>query len=318
MSTTLSRRGGNSGVLSVAQSSWELTGLIAVLAAVGALAAFRSRSNSLSEKLILCCCAAAALLVPVEQTRLQTGTSLDKHLALGAWFASIAAGYALSRLVEAIRWRRSVAIACAAAAITFPATNGWISAFSVYHLWPNATPYIAAMRPLVAKSTGNLLVVEYSSLTEYYAGDTGNWQRWTAVSLNPSYTGVAPAGWEHYYQSQIASLAPQIVAIPMDVTFTSAAAGQLLLANLSEELRSGRQAQLRRVLLQIAAAADIASTGPGFYDLTSAIAADPSYRVVAVTPYDSHIATGVFVIWQRWDQGGSGPVLSGAASVAGL
>jgi glycosyltransferase involved in cell wall biosynthesis/putative flippase GtrA len=321
-STTLSRRGGNSGVLSVVQSSWELTGLIAVLALIGALAAFRSPASRVSEKMILGFCAAAALLVPLEQVHLQTGTSLDKHLSVGAWFAAIGAGYALSKLVEAIRWRRSAVTACAAAAIVFPATNGWISAFSVYHLWPNASAYIAAIRPLVAQSNGNLLVVQYSSLTEYYVGGTGNWQRWTALSLDPAYTGVPSADWVRYYQSQIAATSPQVVAIPMNVTFTSQAAGEVLLANLTDALRSGKQAQLRKVLLQIAAA-DVSSTEPGFFDLASAVADDPGYHVVAVTPYDSHIATGVFVIWQQSQRppgghapGGQAP--SGAAWVAGL
>jgi putative flippase GtrA len=315
-STTFARRSGDSGVLSVAQTSWELTGLIAILALMGAIAAFRSRSAGMSERLILGCCAAAALMVPLEQARLRTGTSLDKHLSLGAWFASIAAGYALSQLVMTVRWRRSAVVACAAAAVAFPATDGWISAFGVYHLWPNAASYIAAMRPLVAGSKGNLLVVQYSSMTEYYLGATSNWERWIALSLDPSYAGVAPAGWAHYYQSQIAAESPQVVAVPMDVTFTSQAAGELLLANLTSELRTGRQAQLRRVLLQIAAA-DVSSTEPGFYDLASAVAADPDYHVVAVTRYDSHIATGVFVVWQRSDHGGGQHHPAGAARVTG-
>jgi hypothetical protein len=38
--------------------------------------------------------AAAGMLGPLEQARLQTLDSLNKHVSLGAWFAAIAPGYA--------------------------------------------------------------------------------------------------------------------------------------------------------------------------------------------------------------------------------
>ena len=43
--------------------------------------------------------AVAALLVPAEQASLFTTASLNKHGAMGAWFAAIAAGYAVDRLI---------------------------------------------------------------------------------------------------------------------------------------------------------------------------------------------------------------------------
>jgi putative flippase GtrA/GT2 family glycosyltransferase len=296
-STTLARNAGNSGVLSVARTSWELSGLIAVLAVVGVIVAVHSRCSS-GHLALLGFSALSAFMVPAEQIRLETGTSLDKHLALGVWFAAIAAGYALSRLTGSFRLSRRAAFACASAAIVFPAVNGWSSAFGVYQLWPNAGAYITAVRPLVAKSDGNLLVVQYSSMTEYYLGNAGNWKRWISLSLAPSYANVAPAHWIGYYREQVASASPQLVAIPFDVTFTQESAGVVLLANLTKSLKSGKQAEIRKVLLQIAAA-DVSSVEPGLYDLASVIATDPAYRVVEVTPYNSHIASGVFVVWKR-------------------
>jgi hypothetical protein len=153
------------------------------------------------------------------------------------------------------------------------------------------------MRPLVAQNNGNLLVVQYSSMTEYYLGDDSNWQRWTSLSLDPSYAATSPARWIDYYRAQIASTAPQLVAVPFDVTFTQQAAGEVLLANLTNSLKSGKQAEVRKVLLQIAAANESAAE-PGLYDLASVIATDPAYRVVTVAPYDSHISSGVFVVWR--------------------
>ena len=40
------------------------------------------------------------LLVPAEQIRVHTTTSLQKHVDYGAWFAVMAAGYAMSRVSQ--------------------------------------------------------------------------------------------------------------------------------------------------------------------------------------------------------------------------
>ena len=296
LSTTLARQSGNSGILSVARTSWEITGLITVLAVVGVVAALRGWERPVGT-VLLALCTAMAFTVPLEQAHLDTGTSLDKHLALGAWFAAISAGYGLARLVGELRLKGLVAAACAAAAIVLPAMNGWISAFNVYHLWPDAVPLVQAMRPLVARSQGNLLVVQYSSTAEYYLGQSPNWQRWTALSLNPSYAGYGPARWPAYYEAQIASDDPGLIALPMSVTFTSPASGNLLLSNLSTALRTDNKAEIQ-LLLQVASA-DISSAEPGLFDLATAIADDPRYRLASIVPYDSHIATGVFVLWSR-------------------
>jgi hypothetical protein len=297
LGTTLARSPGASGVLSVARTSWELSGLIAVLALIGVFAGVHSRCHS-GWLALLGFCALAAFLVPAEQARLETSTALDKHLALGAWFAAIAAGYALSQLTSSFRLSGRAAFACVSAAIVFPAVNGWSSAFQVYHLWPDAGAYISAMRPLIAKSNGNLLVVQYSSTTEYYLGNDSNWERWISLSLDPSYTATTSARWISYYQAQVASTAPQLVAIPLNITFTQATAGEVLLTNLTNSLKSGKQAEVRKVLLQIAAA-NVSSAEPGLYDLASVIATDAAYRVVMVAPFDSHIASGVFVVWRH-------------------
>jgi putative flippase GtrA/4-amino-4-deoxy-L-arabinose transferase-like glycosyltransferase/GT2 family glycosyltransferase len=297
LGTTLARSPGDSGVLSVARTSWELSGLIAVLAVIGALVAVHSRCHS-GHLALLAFCALAAFAVPAEQVRLETATSLDKHLAMGAWFAAVAAGYALSQLTSSFRLSRRAALACASAAIAFPAVNGWSSAFQVYHLWPDASPYITAMRPLVAKTNGNVLVVQYSSTTEYYLGNDSNWERWTSVSLDPSYASATPAHWTSYYRTQVAAASPELLAVPFDIAFTQQNAGELLLTNLTNSLKSGKQAAVRKVLLQIAAS-DVSSGEPGLYDLSSVIATDAAYRVVMVTPYNSHIASGVFVVWKH-------------------
>ena len=79
----------------VLHSAYVWTSLILVLAVLGAVLASRSEARG---KLLPAVLAAAALLVPAEQARLHTTVSLQKHVVFGAWFAAIAAGYAMARL----------------------------------------------------------------------------------------------------------------------------------------------------------------------------------------------------------------------------
>ena len=74
----------------------------------------------------------------------------------------------------------------------------------------------------------------------------------------------------------------------MDVTFTSMAAGEVLLANLTDELRTGKQAQLRKVLLQIAAA--VVSSR-----LIASISSACTTELVRVRPVASPKGTGLWI-----------------------
>ena len=56
--------------------------------------------------LLACSWRARRLLVPTEQARIHTYTSLSKHVDFGAWFAAIAAGYAADRAIRLVRGRR--------------------------------------------------------------------------------------------------------------------------------------------------------------------------------------------------------------------
>ena len=68
--------------------SWTAVELISAVGAV-VLCAVRRRWP---QSLLLAVLALSALLAPADQARIQTGTSLNKHVDFGAWFAVIAAG----------------------------------------------------------------------------------------------------------------------------------------------------------------------------------------------------------------------------------
>ncbi len=95
--TTTSRAPGStpaSLILSDA-ARWVWVPCVIALAGV-ALAAF-SRGSRASTWLV-CVLASAGFLVPLEQARIHTTVSLAKQVDYGAWFAAIAAGYAVARL----------------------------------------------------------------------------------------------------------------------------------------------------------------------------------------------------------------------------
>jgi len=119
MFTTVSRSRGTAGEnfgwpaatpLQVAQLSWSACGLIACLGFV-ALAAALLLERHRSRLLLLTLLALAGTLVTIVNMRLRSSLSLVKHDDFGAWFACIAAGYALARAAELARtWHGKVPV----------------------------------------------------------------------------------------------------------------------------------------------------------------------------------------------------------------
>ena len=126
--------------------------------------------------------AGAALLVPAEQASLHTTASLNKHVDLGIWFAAIAAGYAVDRLIAAAPAGNMRAVTCGACviALCFPVVLGASQSRTFSTSWPNSTAFIAILGPLVDHSTGRLLV-EDPSLAEYYLPAGSQWMRWSST-----------------------------------------------------------------------------------------------------------------------------------------
>lgn len=153
--------------LHVFQDSWTYTGLIIVLAAVGAVAALSAENRSRS--LLVGSLALASLIIPLAQAHDSTAVSLQKHLAYGAWFAAIAAGYGCSRLTQHVSLGRAAVPFAAALALIYPTVNGWTSAWHWYHTWANSQSLVSAETALVPQVKNEVFV---SSLmngnAEYY------------------------------------------------------------------------------------------------------------------------------------------------------
>lgn len=179
--TTLARVAGADSPLSVLTAAWSWTGLIVVLAICGVIISLAGRPDWPRTSL-LAVLAAAAVLGPLEQARLHTLASLNKHVGLGAWFAAIAAGYAVDRFVAVAPAGRSRAVTCGACvvALVFPVAVGAGQSWTFSTDWPNASSFIAILRPLADHGSGHLLV-EDSSIARYYLPAGSQWQRWSST-----------------------------------------------------------------------------------------------------------------------------------------
>jgi hypothetical protein len=179
--TTVTRAAGADSLLSVLANSWLWTGLVVVTACCGVAFALVSRPG-VARTWLLALLTSAALLVPLEQASLHTTGSLNKHVDTGIWFAAIAAGYAVDRLIAAAPAGQLRAVTCGACliALAFPVSVGASQSRVFATDWPNATGFIAILRPIADGGSGRLLV-EDPSLAEYYLPSGRQWQRWSST-----------------------------------------------------------------------------------------------------------------------------------------
>jgi hypothetical protein len=163
-------------VATVLQHAYVWTSLILVLAVVGAILASRSERAG---KFLPAALAAAALLAPAEQAKLHTTVSLQKHVVFGAWFAAIAAGYAMARFSRVDPGRGWAAVlALPIAASTLFGSIG--QAASLYHVWPDSAAMIAVLRTAVRAHPGEYLAEDYDVEAYYLRGEVP-WQQWSST-----------------------------------------------------------------------------------------------------------------------------------------
>jgi 4-amino-4-deoxy-L-arabinose transferase-like glycosyltransferase len=195
--TTFSRIPGVSSARIVLICSWIWVGVVIVAALVGVAVCITRDRRQPGRLLLLAVLAGAALLAPAEQARIDTLTSLDKHVDFGAWFAAIAAGYGISRLISFLRSPAARAIVCAgaAAALTLPALAGIAQADQLFGQYGNSSALVTMLRPLIKANRGRVLM-DYGSVPEFYLG-VRDWQDWSSTSslrLPSGRTASSPVG----------------------------------------------------------------------------------------------------------------------------
>jgi hypothetical protein len=222
--TTTGRAHGTDAASLVFADAWSWTAVVLIPAvAAVVVAAVRRRWSHVP---LLAVLALSALLAPADQARIQTVTSLDKHVDFGAWFAAIGAAYLLSSLS-----RGRVVLAVSLAALIPVTSVGTAQARDMID-WPNVTGLVKVVRPLTAH--GGHFLVEPTDVLQYYLPDT-SWRQWSDTQVDsPGYYQQAIA--RHYFTVVILSLnqTPAVdYALGLDL---STAGGYQLVA----KVRSGK------------------------------------------------------------------------------
>jgi hypothetical protein len=176
--TTLARPASDQPVSEILLSSWDWIGVVVVAGLVAVALGLASQAGP-PAKLLLILLVSASLLVPAEQARIHTFTSLSKHVDFGAWFAAIAVGYLADRL---IRWgRRRLTCLTLMAGLTgllVPvAVTGTAQAAGMY-AWPNAANLVLTLRGMV--NSHSRILADNSPPLEYYFPGVP-WERWSSV-----------------------------------------------------------------------------------------------------------------------------------------
>jgi hypothetical protein len=174
--STLARADGTSSAVLILADSARWVGVAVALAVVGAAVGWWRRRSGL-----LVALATAGLLVPANQARIHTTVSLVKHVDFGAWFACIAAGYAISMLsgLGGRRLGRGVTAVAVVAVVIWPAgVPGRAQALTFEGSWPDATRLVATLRTLVREHPGRYLAEDEQVMGYYLEGEVP-WQDWT-------------------------------------------------------------------------------------------------------------------------------------------
>ena len=269
--TTLNRVASSDSPVSVLASAWSWSGLVVVLAVGGVIISWAGRQRP-AQTWFLAVLAGAAVLGPLEQARLHTLASLNKHVGLGAWFAAIAAGYAVDKVIAAApagRMQSLTGWACALA-LLFPVTLGARQSWEFSTDWPNATSLIAILRPLADHGSGRLLV-EDASIARYYLPAGRQWQRWSSTR-----NIILPSG--------------------------ASTGGPASTAGVTGDGNPRVFAQFIAKGYFSFVALNFADTTALDHQLASQLHHDPHYHIIAVVPYGTEvtpIGQGTYVIWRH-------------------
>jgi 4-amino-4-deoxy-L-arabinose transferase-like glycosyltransferase len=233
--STLARPQADVAVATVLQNAYVWTSLILILAVFGAVLASRSKSRG---KFLPAVLAAAALLVPAEQARIHTTVSLQKHVVFGAWFAAIAAGYAMARLSRVDPGRGWAAVmALPIVASTLFGSLG--QAAGLHNAWPDAAGVVKILRSAINSHPGNYLA-EDSDVEAYYLRAEVPWQRWSSTyyfrsqGTTPGAPSYAAAIKAHYFSLVILDFGDTATTDTQVTADMSHAGGYYLLARAGQ------------------------------------------------------------------------------------
>ena len=182
----------------VLHDAWNWVGRVLVLAVLGllilagrALLHRGARFPGSARGAVLALCLLllfAAVAAPLNQARIGTSVSLQKHVIFGAWFGCFLAGYALTRILRA---RVVMSLGACALLVPLAGVNA-ITAQGLYN-WPATNPaFLSALKEYVRPGTGEYLISGYSDIPAYYVRDVSSlqWKEVGSYSYTNPQTGV--------------------------------------------------------------------------------------------------------------------------------
>ena len=178
--TTLSRQQGSASPIGVLYTSLGWFVVVLVLAVMGAIMTSSSRRPR-SHTAIAWLFVVAGLLAPFEQARIETFTSLFKHVGYGGWFACAVAGFALAAFIQSVpaaKVGRAIAASFAIAAVAM--VSGILLAGSHFQGWPTATSTVSYLKPMAGDGK---ILAEDDPVLEYYLPSV-RWKNWQAINVN--------------------------------------------------------------------------------------------------------------------------------------
>ncbi len=149
--------------LKILDIAWGWLALLLLLGILGVLLAWLDGGRITALPALLF---AAALLAPAEQARISDITSLHKHVAFGAWFLCIIAGYAVNRISQ-IDGQMSHGIIIAAVLVAAFGVTGYSQSASVVRSWPSVSHIMPALGGAISQSGCPCLVLQQNA-AEYY------------------------------------------------------------------------------------------------------------------------------------------------------
>lgn len=159
----------------VAQHSWDWIGVIVCLGLLAVIINSLQRRERAHLALIIVL-VVAGTLVTIENMRLHSLTSVDKHDDFGAWFTCIAAGYALARFAELARsWLVRIPLIVVAISGVVVVAALYSSQSIAFFASPGPVmPRVAAIQPYVKPGTQHYLL-SYATPLTYYLRPSLSW-----------------------------------------------------------------------------------------------------------------------------------------------
>ena len=266
------------------------SGLILVLALIGAAAAFGEPDRRFGVLVVLL--GVSALVVPAAQLYMRTAWALDKHVAYGIWFASMAGAYGA---VAITRWLRQAGIrsqrtllATGLTALAVVAAANWQLAFTTFRSWPDSRSFVAAFEQVAPRNTGMIYGSAQKRVAAYYAPQGAQWWLWkvTAMSLDPP---GPRSRWYAYFATRLRTAGFGLITL-----FYEKPPGMRLPPEVM--VSAGDAARLGAQLGHLGA---MKASEPGVPALTRALEHDHEFALVAVGPYDSGVQDSIYAIYLR-------------------